>query len=140
MAAGALLVQEAGGAVLDPSGKGTILRILKFYVVILDSCEQANLESDWLLKRWNNIEGTLTLNSPSKNSVQIFQITAETAPEIAKIVYEIASEIIPEITKIVNEIASEIALKIVPEIALETAPKIVSEIASESAPDRFFMI
>ena len=49
MAAGALLVQEAGGVVLDPSGKGTILRILKFYVVILDSCEQANLESDWLL-------------------------------------------------------------------------------------------
>ena len=46
MAAGALLVQEAGGVVLDPSGKGTILRILKFYVVILDSCEQANLESD----------------------------------------------------------------------------------------------
>ena len=32
MAAGALLVQEAGGVVLDPSGKGTNLRILKFYV------------------------------------------------------------------------------------------------------------
>ena len=46
MAAGALLVQEAGGVVLDPSGKGTNLRILKFYVVILDSCEKANLESD----------------------------------------------------------------------------------------------
>ena len=46
MAAGALLVQEAGGVVLDPSGKGTNLRILKFYVVILDYFEQANLESD----------------------------------------------------------------------------------------------
>ena len=46
MAAGALLVQEAGGVVLDPSGKGTNLRILKFYVVILDSYEQVNLESD----------------------------------------------------------------------------------------------
>ena len=46
MAAGALLVQEAGGAVLDPSGKGTNLRILKFYVVILNSFEQANLETD----------------------------------------------------------------------------------------------
>ena len=57
MAAGALLVQEAGGVVLDPSGKGTNLRILKFYVVILDYFEQANLESDWLLNRWNNIEG-----------------------------------------------------------------------------------
>jgi myo-inositol-1(or 4)-monophosphatase len=30
MAAGALLVQEAGGVVLDPSGKGTNLRIYEF--------------------------------------------------------------------------------------------------------------